>query len=157
MLDSIEILTDIVGVNGAGEICHPYRVRVGVHTRKFCVNFKKNRNKSFAAVNEVILRSLIEEGEFKKTGTIKMVVKGAKFTGRAAVLRPRLYKGKVLSLDTLPDSRVTGAVAKYLANSQYDQVQGSTRANMVLDRRYKLHGHRAKGSGKRSAALGRQR
>ena len=66
MLGSIELLTDIVGVNGAGEICHPYRVRVGVHTAKFCINFKKNRNKSFAAVNQVILRSLIEEGEFKE-------------------------------------------------------------------------------------------
>jgi hypothetical protein len=129
MLDSIEILTDIVGVNGAGEICHPYRVRVGVHTAKFCINFKKNRNKSFAAVNEVILRSLIEEGEFKKTGTIKMVVRGARYTGHASALRPRLYKGEILSLEALPDSRVTRAVAGHLANPEYGQAQGSARVN----------------------------
>ena len=117
MLDSIEILTDIVGVNGSGQICHPYRVRVGVHTAKFCINFKRKKNKSFAAVNEAILRSLIEEGEFKKKGTIKMVVKGARYTGQASALRPRLYKGKILPLDTVPGSRVTRAVAKHLAQS----------------------------------------
>ena len=98
MSDSIEILTDIVGVNRSGEICHPYRVRVGVHSAKFSINFKKQKNKSFAAVTENILRSLIEEGEFNEQGTIKMVVKDAQYTGGASALRPRAYKGKKLPL-----------------------------------------------------------
>jgi hypothetical protein len=98
MSDSIEILTDIVGVNRSGKICHPYRVRVGVHSAKFSINFKKHKNKSFAAVTESILRSLIEDGEFNKKGTIKMVVKDAQFTSGATALRPRAYKGKKLPL-----------------------------------------------------------
>jgi hypothetical protein len=98
MLDSIEIMTDIVGVNRSGEICHPYRVRVGVHNAKFSINFKKQKNKSFAAVTESILRSLIEEGEFDEKGTIKMIVKDAQYTGGATALRPRAYKGEKLPL-----------------------------------------------------------
>jgi hypothetical protein len=98
MTNSIETLSDIVGLNESGKKCHPFKGRVGAHIGKFHINFKKHNNRSFAAVNEDILRSLIEDGEFNDKGTIRMIAKDAKYTGGASALRPRLYKGKKLPL-----------------------------------------------------------
>ena len=98
MPSSIEILRDIVGFNRSGETCHPFKGRVGVSKGKFSINLKKQNSRSFAAVTEDILRSLLEKGEFNEKGTIRMVPKDAKISGGASALRPRIYKGKKLPL-----------------------------------------------------------
>jgi|GEM_PF-1341093 len=98
MQNSIEMLRDIVGISKSGEICHPFKGRVGVGKGKFSINLKTQNNRSFATVTEAILRSLVEKGEFNDKGTIRMVPKNAKSTGGASALRPRIYKGKKLPL-----------------------------------------------------------
>ena len=98
MSGSIEILRDIVGLSGSGETRHPFKGRAGVNKGKFSINLKKKNDRSFAAVTEEILRSLIEKGEFNESGTIRMVAEDAQYTGGASALRPKIYKGKKLPL-----------------------------------------------------------
>lgn len=90
----IEIITDIVGKNKKGEICHPYKYRNGARTGLFV--YTLSGNDDFVGVSELGLRELIERGTFNFGGRIRMIPKTAKTTASASALNVISYKGRSL-------------------------------------------------------------
>lgn len=95
-----ELLEDIVGINAAGEVCHPFKGVRGTKRGHFSFTLS-NDNTSFQGATEALLRRMIAAGDFDYTGRIRMVPVGAKSTSGAGALRVVKYRGKKLPLKGL--------------------------------------------------------
>ena len=88
----LDILEDVIGINEAGLVCHPYKYQRGPKKGLFSYTFK-NDNKSFKGIDEAGLRALIENGQFNDNGRIFMVPSGSKNVERHGALNVIRYKG----------------------------------------------------------------
>lgn len=88
----LELLEDVIGINEAGLVCHPYKYQRGSKKGCFSYTFKTD-NKSFQGIEEAGLRALIEDGQFNDVGRIFMVPAGSKNTDGHGALNVIRYKG----------------------------------------------------------------
>jgi hypothetical protein len=97
MSAALELLEDIVGINEAEELCHPFKGVRGDKRGYFSYTLS-NDNTKFAAIGELDLRRMVESGEFNERGRIRMVPAGASSRAGAGGLSVFSYKGRVLPL-----------------------------------------------------------
>lgn len=97
----LELLEDVIGVNRAGLICHPYKFKMGSKKGKFVYTFDPEEEICHG-VNEAELRALVESGRFSDGGAIFMVPVGSRNIDRRRLLTPLLYKGEHLPRSTSP-------------------------------------------------------
>ena len=97
MPHTVELLHDVVGINEAGDECHPFKGLAGAKLGYFSYTLQ-NDNTTFQAVGEPELRRMIEAGEFNDRGRVRMVPAGASSTAGAGALRVARYKGRRLPL-----------------------------------------------------------
>ncbi|MDU8541395.1 hypothetical protein [Pseudomonas syringae group sp. J248-6] len=93
----LEVIEDVIGINEAGLVCHPYKFQRGPKKGRFSFTLKSD-NKSFEGIDEKTLRSLIEDGHFNETGRIFMVPAGCISVRHHAALNVRRYKGDLIPL-----------------------------------------------------------
>jgi|TARA_R110000787_G_scaffold285955_1_gene402867 hypothetical protein len=91
----IKLITDIIGKNTNGQICHPYEHQRGPRFGKYV--YTLTGIESFEEADEAALRILISSGAFNSVGRIRMVPKDAKSTTAGSALRVISYMGKSLS------------------------------------------------------------
>jgi hypothetical protein len=91
----IELLTDVIGRNTNGEICHPYQYQRGPMAGKYVFTLSGSEN--FEAADEACLRLLISSGAFNSVGRVRMVPKNARSTTEGSALSVISYMGKSLS------------------------------------------------------------
>lgn len=89
----IEFLSDVIGTNADGAVCHPFKMRRGQFKGLYV--FSLTDNCGFSGASEKVLRAMIERGEFASGGRVRMVRAGAKFTGGAGALNVRTYAGAI--------------------------------------------------------------
>ncbi len=89
----IEILEDVVGINDDGLECHPFKGLRGDKKGYFSYTLSTD-NTTFRPATELQLRKLIEDGEFRDKGRIRMVPKGSATTGGAGALKVQKYNGR---------------------------------------------------------------
>lgn len=87
------LLLDVVGLNDAGEVCHPYTASLGAVSGLY--TYKLKPGDRLEHVDEEGLRRMIETGKFDGGGVIRMmpVHQNVNSHGEMAV---RKYKGKAL-------------------------------------------------------------
>ena len=90
---ALNLLTDIIGVNTKGEICHPYEHVRRPHAGLF--SYTLLTNDEFSHCTEAELREMIEKGIFNHKGRIRMVPASDITTVRNAALSLKKYKGKL--------------------------------------------------------------
>lgn len=93
----LEFLSDVVGINEAGEECHPFKGIRG-DKRGFYSFTLSSDNTTFTAISEPELRRRIEAGEFNSSGRVRMIPAGATSTSGAGALSVVRYKGRTLPL-----------------------------------------------------------
>lgn len=92
-----ELLEEVVGINDAGEVCHPFTGVLGGKTGLFSYTMLSD-NTTFKGINAASLRRKIEAGEFNYKGRIRMIPKRAISTSHAGALRVVSYMGKKLPI-----------------------------------------------------------
>mgnify|MGYP007109773516 CR=1 FL=1 len=97
MSRTLELLFDVVGINNAGETCHPFKGVSGKKRGYFSYTLQ-TENTTFQAIAESDLLRMIEAGEFNERGRVRMVSAGATGTAGAGALRVVSYKGRRLPL-----------------------------------------------------------
>ncbi|PCM49096.1 hypothetical protein CP335_13545 [Pseudomonas fluorescens] len=93
----LEMLEDVIGINEAGLVCHPYKYQRGPKKGRFSYTFK-NDNKSFQGIDEAGLRVLIEDGQFNDAGRIFMLPSGSTNVEGHGALNVIRYKGELLPI-----------------------------------------------------------
>ncbi|WKW30975.1 hypothetical protein KIH13_19570 [Pseudomonas viridiflava] len=63
-----ELLEDVVGVNKAGLVCHPYKLTRGQKTGQYSYTLETDSNLDYVGIDEAGLRALIESGAFNGRG-----------------------------------------------------------------------------------------
>jgi hypothetical protein len=91
-----ELLADVIGINTAGLVCHPYKLTKGEKAGKYSYTLETDNNLNFIATDEAGLRALIEAGEFDSKGRIRMLPAVAAPGAVGNALSVRRYKGKLL-------------------------------------------------------------
>jgi hypothetical protein len=97
----LEVLEDVIGINRAGLICHPYKFKLGSKKGRYIYTFNPEE-RIFHEASEVDLRVLIENGLFNAGGGIFMVPAGSKNIDRRCVLSVLRYKGELLPIRSIP-------------------------------------------------------
>jgi len=97
MLRELELLEDIVGINEAGEDCHPFKALTGDKRGYFSYTLQ-SCNTTFKAIGESDLRRMIEAGDFNACGRVRMIPAGSLRTAGAGALRIVRYRGRRLPL-----------------------------------------------------------
>jgi hypothetical protein len=92
----LELLEDVIGINRAGLICHPYKFKMGSKKGKFVYTFDPEEMVCLG-MNEAELRALIEAGRFSNGGAIFMVPAGSRNIDRRRLLTVLRYKGEPLT------------------------------------------------------------
>lgn len=92
----INKLTDIIGKNNPGEICHPYQFTRKPHAGLYSYSFDGNDGYQYCDESE--LRKLIEIGKFNTKGTIRMVPKEDENRKRSGAMSVHKYKNMFLPL-----------------------------------------------------------
>jgi hypothetical protein len=93
----LELLEEVVGINGRGLVCHPYKFQRG--RKKGLYSYTLNAdNINFQCVDEVDLLSMIESVQFNETGRILMIPAGSKNADRLRALNVLRYKGESLPI-----------------------------------------------------------
>ncbi|PYD18414.1 hypothetical protein DND47_04545 [Pseudomonas syringae pv. syringae] len=93
----LEVIEDVIGLNEAGLVCHPYKFQRGPKKGLFSFTLEAD-NKSFEGIDEKTLRSLIEGGLFNEKGRIFMVPAGCINVRHHGALNVHRYKGDLLPL-----------------------------------------------------------
>jgi len=98
-MPSTELLTDVIGINSAGVVCHPFKgKREGPKKDLFSYTFKTDSNVGYEAATESEIKRMIEAGEFNEKGRIRMIPAGTQATGNASALSVKRYLGKSLPI-----------------------------------------------------------
>ncbi|KXK72076.1 hypothetical protein BC89_03645 [Pseudomonas monteilii] len=93
-----ELLEDVVGVNQAGQVCHPYKLTRGNKAGQYSYTLETDNNLNYIGVDEAGLRSLIECGAFNEKGRIRMLPAGCPAGAIGNALSVRRYQGKLLPI-----------------------------------------------------------
>lgn len=93
-----ELLEDVVGVNQAGLVCHPYKLTRGDKAGQYSYTLETCNNLNYIGVDEAGLRSLIESGAFNEKGRIRMLPAGYLVGAVGNALSVRRYQGKLLPI-----------------------------------------------------------
>ncbi|MEW5543478.1 hypothetical protein [Pseudomonas soli] len=96
----IEVIEDIIGINEAGLVCHPYKYLRGEKKGLFSYTFE-NDNTTFKVVTEDALRKMIEAGMFNERGRIFMLPAGSVNVKHNGALRVKRYKDELLPVRVL--------------------------------------------------------
>jgi len=91
-----QLLEDVVGVNRAGLVCHPYKLTRGDKAGQYSYTLETNNNLDYVGIDEAGLRLLIESGAFNEKGRIRMLPAGCPAGAVGNALSVRRYQGKLL-------------------------------------------------------------
>ncbi|WP_288521035.1 hypothetical protein [uncultured Pseudomonas sp.] len=97
-----DLLEDVVGMNEAGLICHPYKLRRGKNAGKYSYTLETDNNLNYIGTDEAGLRALIEAGAFDERGRIRMLPAGAPPGTLGSALSVRCYLGRPLQPRNIP-------------------------------------------------------
>ena len=89
-----ELLEDVVGVNKAGLVCHPYKLTRGQKTGQYSYTLETDSNLDYVGIDEAGLRALIESGAFNGRGRVRMLPAGCPPGATGNALSVRRYQGK---------------------------------------------------------------
>lgn len=89
----LDLIHDIVGVNNAGQKCHPFKGIKG-DKKGFYSYTLSTDNTTFKPITETELRKKIEDGDFIGQGRIRMIPAGEMKTSGAGALSVFSYLGK---------------------------------------------------------------
>ncbi|WP_060482686.1 hypothetical protein [Pseudomonas sp. NBRC 111119] len=92
------LLEDVIGVNQAGQVCHPYKLTRGNKAGQYSYTLETDNNLNYIGVDEAGLRSLIESGAFNEKGRIRMLPAGYQAGAVGNALSVRRYQGKLLPI-----------------------------------------------------------
>lgn len=89
----LELIHDIVGINDAGQKCHPFKGVRGEKKGFYSFTFSSD-NTTFRPITETELRKKIEDSDFNEVGRIRMIPAGETKTSGAGALSVFTYLGK---------------------------------------------------------------
>jgi hypothetical protein len=89
----LDLIHDIVGINKAGQMCHPFKGVRGDKKGFYSYTLSLN-NKTFKLITDTELRKRIEDGDFSGQGRIRMIPAGEAKTSGAGALSVFSYLGK---------------------------------------------------------------
>lgn len=93
-----ELLEDVIGVNQAGLVCHPYKLSRGKKSGQYSYTLETDNNLNYIGIDEAGLRALIESGAFNEKGRIRMLPAGCPSGAIGNALSVRRYQGRLLPI-----------------------------------------------------------